>query len=247
MVDVQLRPNRRALFIGVAILVIGVIALLAVVLGGGAKEPDQPAVTPTDPSDNGSAATGSNITLPVESTLTPDAKPVEEFIAIHIVSDPRGAAVMLDGAKIGVTPFDDKVKRGTKVAQLAIHLDGYVDFTSKVDLAGDEYTNDKIKLAKIPPIEPTTTDTTEPAATGSDATVHTTTTHTDKPTGHTGTPTGHTTTTTTHTTTGATTHTGTTTSHTNTGTSHTTPAPPPVKPCQAPDRIDPFDTRPICK
>ncbi len=148
--DVQLRPNRRALFIGVAILIVGVIALLAVVLGGG-KEPETQLPTPTE-SDN--AAGSSAAATP--AVVKPDTKP--EF-AIHIVSDPRNAVVLLDGIRVGVTPFSDKVNRGTKIAQLTVHADGYVDFTSKIDLAGDEYTNDKVKLAKIPdPAVPMSTD-----------------------------------------------------------------------------------------
>jgi hypothetical protein len=59
------------------------------------------------------------------------------MITIHIVSHPVGADVLIAGTKIGVTPLDKPLKRGMKLAQLTIHLNGYVDVNSKIDLGGD--------------------------------------------------------------------------------------------------------------
>jgi hypothetical protein len=72
----------------------------------------------------------------------------DDMVSIHIVSDPKGADVLIANTKIGTTPLDTKLKRGTKVTQLTVHLDGYQDVSTKIDLGGD-YSNEHIKLAKI--------------------------------------------------------------------------------------------------
>jgi hypothetical protein len=70
------------------------------------------------------------------------------MVSIHIVTDPKGADVLIAGQKIGTTPLDTKLKRGTKVQQLTVHLAGYQDVTSKIDLGGD-YSNDHLKLVPM--------------------------------------------------------------------------------------------------
>ena len=68
---------------------------------------------------------------------------------LHVASEPKGADVILAGTKIGVTPFDGKLKKGTKTATLVVHKDGFADFTAKVDLAV-KYSNDTIALQPKP-------------------------------------------------------------------------------------------------
>ena len=141
--DVELRPNRTLLFAGAGLLVVGIFVVVALVVAGGSK-------------DDGSAkAVPDPVVAPVAASI--DAGVVQEFIPINIASKPSGADVLVADTKIGVTPFKGKLRRGTKVAPLVVHLDGYVDFTSKIDL-GDGYTNQAIELAKVPerpPIAPT--------------------------------------------------------------------------------------------
>ena len=56
---------------------------------------------------------------------------------------------MVAGGKIGVTPFNAKLPRVTKVVPLLVRMPGYGDFTSKIDLS-DGYTNEAIELIKLP-------------------------------------------------------------------------------------------------
>jgi serine/threonine-protein kinase len=141
--SVELRPNRRPLIIGVGIAVVGIIIVLAVSMGGSSKDTETAVVPP--PEETKMA------TRPVTPPRPPAEPPVvadENMVSIHIVSDPKGADVLIAGEKIGVTPLDTKLKRGTKVAQLTLRLAGYEDVATKIDLGGD-YSNEHIKLVKV--------------------------------------------------------------------------------------------------
>jgi serine/threonine protein kinase len=141
--DVQLKPNRRPLIIGIGIAVIGIIVVLAVSMGGGSKDSEPAAVE--QPEETKMA------TQPVEQAKPPTPAPVvadENMVSIHIVSEPNGADVLIAGTKIGVTPLDTKLKRGTKVAQLTVHMAGYQDVSTKIDLGGD-YSNEHVQLVKL--------------------------------------------------------------------------------------------------
>ena len=72
----------------------------------------------------------------------------ENMVSVIIHSEPTGADVLIAGTKIGTTPFESKLKRGTKIAQLTVQKDGYAPFNTKIDLGG-EYENRKIKLTKL--------------------------------------------------------------------------------------------------
>jgi serine/threonine protein kinase len=138
--DIQLRPSRRPVFIigiALALIVVGIVVVMS--LGGKDSEP--------------AAAPGSDetkmTTQPVEQAKAPEAPSVsEDMVSLHIVSDPKGADVLIAGTKIGVTPLDTKLKRGTKVTQLTVRMAGYEDVSTKIDLGGD-YSNDHIKLVKV--------------------------------------------------------------------------------------------------
>jgi hypothetical protein len=141
--DVQLRPSRRPLIIvgiALALIVIGILVVMA--MSGSKDSSSEPA---TDPGSDETQMT----TQPNEPKA-PQAAPVvaDDMVSVHIVSDPKGADVLIANTKIGVTPLDTKLKRGTKVTELTVHLDGYQDVTTKIDLGGD-YSNDHIKLVKI--------------------------------------------------------------------------------------------------
>jgi PEGA domain-containing protein len=158
-------------------------------------------------------------------------------VAVHIVSDPKGADVVIAGEKVGVTPFDRKIKRGTAVLTLAVRLEGYAEFTSKIDTGG-EYSNDHIKLVKVEaekpdeptkepePIKPPEPDKIKPESDKTKTPPH--------PPAH---PTGHVT----H---PSPTHTQTTPTHTQTQPTPP-PAPPPAPPkpkCQPAAQMNPYDT-----
>jgi hypothetical protein len=146
-VDVQLKPNRRPLFIGIGIVLAGVVVMLVVSLGGG-KDPEPasgllPDETP-DKQEPGSAAEPQT----PEHGVVGDEALDDSMVSIVIHSEPAGADVMIAGAKIGVTPLETKLRRGTKVHPLTVRKDGYVDFAGKIDLGG-EYENKNIKLVRV--------------------------------------------------------------------------------------------------
>jgi serine/threonine protein kinase len=145
--DVQIKPNRKLLFLGVAAALIGLVVIIALVANGGTKLKDNDGLavgSDTAGSATGSATEGSAMAVP------PPAPVIDDQITIHVGSQPKGADVLIAGTKVGVTPFDGKLKRGAAVTTLAVKMAGYADFNSKIDLSG-EYSNDKITLAKLEP------------------------------------------------------------------------------------------------
>jgi len=145
--EVQLKPNRRPLIIGGCIALVGIIVLLAVSFSGGSgpNKDDSAAATASDtPAET--KMTSSQPVEPAKPAVT--APPVDDMVTIKVVSDPAGADVLIAGQKIGVTPLDTKLKRGTKLQQLTIRLKGYEDITSKIDLGGD-YSNEHVKLVPV--------------------------------------------------------------------------------------------------
>jgi hypothetical protein len=158
-------------------------------------------------------------------TPPPPAPPTpvdDAMVTVVLDSDPPGADVLIAGSKIGTTPFEKKLKRGTKSQELTLRLAGHEDFVAKIDLAKD-YENRKIKLA---PISEGSADTDEVEVD-------------PKPP----------VTTTPKTTTPKTTTPKTTTPKTTTPKVTTPKPPPPPKPkCQPPGpNVDPFSGVPVCK
>jgi hypothetical protein len=153
--DVQLTPNRRPLFIGLGIVVVGVIVLLVVAFSGG---PDEHAVARPADDDGVEQMPESNDvrTMPESPTPPPKAPPTdindENMVSVVIHSDPPGADVLIAGTKIGVTPFESKLKRGTKITQLTVQKAGFAPFEGKIDLGG-EYENRNIKLVPLDQVE----------------------------------------------------------------------------------------------
>jgi hypothetical protein len=149
--DVQIRPNRKMLYLAIAALAIGLVVIVALIASGGTKLKDTDGIAVG--SDPGSAALVAPTPPPPTPAPAPTPTPVDDNITIHVVSQPKGADVLIAGTKVGVTPFDGKLKRGASVTTLVVHMAGYEDFESKIDLS-TQYANDKIELVKIATEEP---------------------------------------------------------------------------------------------
>ena len=141
--SVELRPNRTIMIAAVGVLAIGVVIIIAMLAGGNKSKDNDGIVT-------GSADVGSGSAIAEAVQPPPPLPVVDKFVQIHVSSSPKGADVLLAGTKVGTTPYVGKIKQGTASASLVVRMTGYVDFTSKIDLSTDEYTNDRINLAKLP-------------------------------------------------------------------------------------------------
>jgi hypothetical protein len=130
--DMQLKPNRRPLFIGLGVAIVGIIVMF-VVLGGGSSEntaappPDEEGLNKVDKPDEEDKGDKKEAAPP--PTEKGSAEVDDGMVAVIVESEPMGADVLIAGAKIGTTPLSTKVKRGTKLVQLTVHKDGYVDYT----------------------------------------------------------------------------------------------------------------------
>ncbi len=166
--NVRVRPNRRPLWIGLAIITIGIGLVLIVGYGGGNVEPkpeDKPNPTVTPGSD---AKPVVDPPKP-EVAKTPDAAP-EDTVHLDITSEPSGADVWQAGKLLGKTPYTIDRARGTGDVALVVQHAGFDNVTLKVDTSGDYTkkvimtkegaaevkppTNDKPPTTDAPPIKP---------------------------------------------------------------------------------------------
>ena len=160
--DLDVRPNRRLVYIILGVCGVALIALIALLAGGGSKPaaPAPPVDLAVAPGSDGSAAAsepsprGPRPTVPPPMPSYPqkgsDAvvlPPVpakgsdtsaDDLIAVHVETTPvPGAEIDLDGKPLGRSPLDIKLKRTSANGQLVVKMIGYVDATAKVDLSGD--------------------------------------------------------------------------------------------------------------
>ena len=140
--QMTLRPDRRVLAIGVGVVVLGIVVMTAMLTGGSKKDSDALAAG----SSPGSAATVGGSDGSANAVPPPVA---DDYIKIRVGSQPHGADVLIAGSKVGVTPWVGKLKHGTAVTTLVVHLAGYSDFTSKIDLAAPIYDHESVTLAKL--------------------------------------------------------------------------------------------------
>ncbi len=154
-----LRPNRRPLFIGLGVMLVGAAALIAVKLTGGSAAP---ATLAADAASVVGAGSDNAVGSDHATAPAPVDPGVDEYVALHVISHPAGADVLIAGKKVGVTPLDTKIKRGptikeagTTMAPLVIKLDGYVDVASKIDLTGDYAKDITLKKAAAQVAAPT--------------------------------------------------------------------------------------------
>ncbi|CAN5128266.1 hypothetical protein BH11MYX1_BH11MYX1_13960 [soil metagenome] len=147
--QMTLRPNRHLLSVGVGVLGLGIVIMIAMLALGANRAKDNDGLAPA--SDPGSAAAAAGSDGSANVVPAPVAPVADEYIKIHVVSQPKGADVLIAGSKVGITPWDGKLKHSGAVTTLAVHLVGYSDYMSKLDLAAPTYDNETITLAKLVP------------------------------------------------------------------------------------------------
>jgi len=124
--------------------VLGLGAILFVKLGsGGGKDSEPAAEPPTAGSDVGSAVAPAP--APGSGSAEAQSDINDDMISLHVESKPTGADVILAGTKLGITPLDKKLHRGTSTQTITVHLTGYVDAMTKIDLSGDNSKNVVLK------------------------------------------------------------------------------------------------------
>jgi serine/threonine-protein kinase len=149
--NVSLQPSNRLLYLGLGVVLIGIIVLLAISIAEG---PDE--LPPTSrASQSGLRSEPSRAAASAgAATLKPEAVKPEAFraeaaggdpapsarrasIHLHVVSTPPGAEVSLSGKPIGTTPLDAETERRVGTEVLTIHRARYQDVTVAVDLGHD--------------------------------------------------------------------------------------------------------------
>lgn len=156
MNDLRLKPSRRPLVIGAAIILIVLAVVIAMTIGGSGgnvntgagSSPGPNAATPgsdlgqqpveadagATPAVADAGATSAVATVGLDAA---EPAPADESITIKVDSDPKGANVLLSGKVLGTTPLDIKIKKGIGRAFLTVQRALYQDVTTKIDLAGD--------------------------------------------------------------------------------------------------------------
>jgi hypothetical protein len=153
--NVSLQPSNRLLYVGLGVVLIGIIVLLAISIADG---PEQSAPPLRSPSSQVVPPTESPVparTAAEPGTLKPDvvkpeafrestpagaeAPPVgrRESIHLHVVSTPPGAEVSIAGKLLGATPLDTAIERRTGTDTLTIRRPRYQDVTATIDLSTD--------------------------------------------------------------------------------------------------------------
>jgi hypothetical protein len=120
--------HRYALVVTVAALV--VMALLALVL----QAKSSPA--PTRPTRDAAPIVPSPPPRPAPPPAPAVSAP-RTTVMLEVTSNPSGATVVLDGVRLGVTPFSAPVPIKSDDAWLKVRLHGYAAVKTRVSLAND--------------------------------------------------------------------------------------------------------------
>jgi serine/threonine protein kinase len=175
-VNVSLSSN-RLLYIGLGIVLVGIIVLLAIAIADSSDElpalPRSPSTQPATPTRGEPARTDSPAPAvkpdgAPSRALTPEpvrpeafraepssrpsasapASPTVDVISVHVLSTPQGAEVVLAGKSLGQTPLTVQIPRATGIVPLTVRHARFGDSTTKVDLSGD--ISIEVTLAAVP-------------------------------------------------------------------------------------------------
>jgi hypothetical protein len=150
--NVSLQPSHRLLYVGIGVVLVGIIVLLAISIadnrddpaiarsapvqvapGGGGPEPVPAVVSaPGKPEPAKPATVRNDATAPTGGSSEPAGR--RATVHLHVVSAPPSAEVSLSGKPIGVTPLDVDIERKTGSEPMTIHRARYQDVTVAVDL-----------------------------------------------------------------------------------------------------------------
>ena len=129
--------------------IVGIIVMLAVSFSGGATEQGRRRRADDAGSTRPRRARQMHDAQPSRAPKPAAATPPTRHGDDHDrQSDPTGADVLIAGTKIGTTPLDTKLKRGTQGRSSSRSTWPATDITSKIDLGGD-YANEHVKLLKV--------------------------------------------------------------------------------------------------
>jgi hypothetical protein len=161
--NVSLQPSNRLLYVGIGVVLVGIIVLLAISIADNRDEPATARSAPVQVAPGGGgpepvsavgAATAKPETVRSDSTAPTggSSDPVgrRATIHLHVVSAPPSAEVSLSGTPLGVTPLDVDIERKTGSESLTIHRARYQDVIVAVDL-GRNY-EQTVALAPLPEV-----------------------------------------------------------------------------------------------
>jgi len=154
----------RRIVIGIAgvVAVVCVTTVLALALRGAQRASST--VAPGDAAGPADAASRLDAAAPTPVSI--DAAPLDAAvdatptIRIRITSTPPNATVVLDGKRLGKTPFDGVVDRAEGAHVLKLRLHGFTGARRDVDLTSD--VTEELRLDPLPPVDAGPADEPEP-------------------------------------------------------------------------------------
>jgi eukaryotic-like serine/threonine-protein kinase len=159
--------SKKGLFIGLAVALIAILAVLGVLLGGGdddgATDDAAPGTTPAIASVDGSAPPAEiakAVEPPPEPVKEPEPPKKEEpvLVALTITSDPTGASILLADQLVGKTPLMLKVTKDETAVSLKLALKDHLPDTSELvpdedKLVARTLTRDPATIKKAAPVK----------------------------------------------------------------------------------------------
>jgi len=134
---VRTRHGARIAVIGAALVAafaIGIVAVLAL-----SQDDDAPAVAPAPPPPPAPAIRLPVVAppAPVPAPGPPPAPVAPTTIALHVITDPPGATVVLDGVRLGTAPFTGELPRRSELAWLKVRRSDRLPVRIQVPLDHD--------------------------------------------------------------------------------------------------------------
>jgi eukaryotic-like serine/threonine-protein kinase len=159
--NISLQPSKRLLYVGIGVVLVGIIVLLGISIMDNRDEAPAPPPSPSQgASSSGDRDPGAAGGAPGAAPLRPQAVKPEAFraesapaaapaagssdpaprratIHLRVVSTPPGAEVSLSGKPLGITPLEVDIERRSGSEPLTIHRARYQDVTAALDLGND--------------------------------------------------------------------------------------------------------------